>query len=75
MARHTNTKLLNEWIQKNGPDGISKLAVESGVSASTISKIRCGSVFPKKQITIDKLCRAMKVTEGELFPAKGKRSA
>lgn len=67
MIRRVERQLLDEWIDRNGPDGISELAIASRVSASLIAKIRIGCV-PKKEITRMKLCRAIEVTEDELFP-------
>jgi len=77
MKRRANRKLLDEWIGRNGPDGISRLAVESNVSASTITKARCGSVIPKKESTLQRICEVIGVKIDELFPlvrAGGKAS-
>lgn len=65
--RGLNRPVLENWIQANGPDGISKLAVESAVSASTISKLRYGRV-PVKSSTRLRLCKIIGVLEDVLFP-------
>lgn len=83
MTRRTNRQLLDEWLRRNGPDGVTKLAYESGVSASTISKARFGISVPKKESTRNKICSVLDVTEDELFPVSseprkaraGKRTA
>lgn len=70
-------QLIDEWIHENGPDGLAKLAITSGVSSSMISKIRTGRV-PYRPLTRRALAQALGVSEGELFPeerAKGKRAA
>lgn len=68
MVRRVNREILDQWLDKNGPDGISKLAVESGVSSSLIAKVRQFKIAPKKQSTRDKLCEALGVSEEALFP-------
>ncbi len=70
MERTTNRILIDQWINLNGPNGISKLAVESKVSDSTISKIRATGEAPKKHSTRAQLCQAMGHAEDELFPPK-----
>lgn len=74
-TRRTNREILDEWLERNGPDGISRLAIESGVSASTISKARFGISVPKKLSTRNKICAVLGVSEDILFPLRGKRSA
>lgn len=78
MNRKVNRVLIDWWVMENGPDGVSKLAIASGVSSSMISKIRVGRV-PARPITRRALARILKVEESELFPEdeseKGKVSA
>jgi len=76
MARRTNRKIIDEWIEKNGPNGQSKLAVESGISNSLISKARNGDV-PKKMSSRIRLARFLNVSEDDLFPLenKGKKAS
>lgn len=62
-----NTDLLNDWIAKHGPNGLAKLTVKSEVSSATIAKMRGGYVPPKESTRL-RLCRAMRVEEGALFP-------
>lgn len=59
--------VIDQWIDKNGPDGISQLAYKSGVSASTIAKLRGGRV-PTKASTRLAICRILEVSEDTLFP-------
>jgi transcriptional regulator with XRE-family HTH domain len=74
-TRRTNREILDEWLEKNGPDGVTQLAYKSGVSASTISKARFGISVPKKPSTRNKICAVLGVSEDVLFPFRGKRSA
>lgn len=67
MDRRVERSLIDRWIDKNGPDGLLELAKTSGVSSSTIAKARVGYV-PKKQVTRNRLCEALKVSENRLFP-------
>ena len=60
-------EIINGWIDRNGPDGITQLAYKSGVSSSTISKLRGGRI-PTKASTRLAICRAIGVSEDELFP-------
>lgn len=66
MNRRVARVLIDRWVDKNGPDGLLKLAQATGVSASTITKVRNG-LIPKKQSTRDRLCNVL----GELFPLVG----
>lgn len=76
MTRRTNRRLLDEWLHRNGPDGVTKLAFNSGISASTITKARFGISVPKKESTRRKICSVLEVSEDDLFPLiRGKRSA
>lgn len=68
MIRRVNRKLLDEWVRKNGPDGISLLAVESQVSAETIKKSRASGQAPKKLITCKLISTALGVAVDDLFP-------
>lgn len=67
MDRRTERDIIDRWIDEHGPDGLLRLADESGVSSSTITKARIGYV-PKKHGTRAKLCKALGVSEQELFP-------
>ena len=72
-----NIDVIKDWLAENGPDGVSKLAIGSKISSSTIRKIRSGYV-PKKLSTRRDVARFMGVTEDALFPlvgAKGRKSA
>lgn len=60
--------MLDSWIQHNGPDGISRLAVESKVSADTIKRSRASGVAPKKLSTCLSISSAMGVEVDALFP-------
>lgn len=66
--RKVNRTALDKWLAEHGPDGISRLAVESGVSASTIQKIRYNLVVPKKLSTLQRLSEAMGIKMDVLFP-------
>jgi transcriptional regulator with XRE-family HTH domain len=67
MDRLVAREFIDAWIDRNSPDGISRLAIESGVSSSTISKVRIG-IVPKKAGTRVQLARALNVAEERLFP-------
>jgi len=67
MMRTVRRSLIDEWVHDNGPDGVSRLALKSGVSASFVSKIRVGRV-PVKPITRRAMAKAIGVGEDELFP-------
>ncbi len=67
MERMINRPVIDLWIDKNGPNGLLRLAEKSGVSASTIEKARIGKI-PKRQRTRDALCAALNVSERTLFP-------
>lgn len=77
MSRTVARKLIDDWIDKNGPNGLLELAKASGVSSSMIAKARTG-VVPKKFRTRERLSTALGVSEDVLFPlvaAKGKRAS
>jgi len=67
MKKRVHRQLIDTWVQENGPDGVSKLALKSGVSSSMISKVRVGRV-PFKIITRRALAVAIGVEESALFP-------
>ena len=67
MKRRVAREHIDQWVGQNRPDGISKLAVKSQVSASHIQSIRRGLV-PSKEVTRQLLCRAIGVSENDLFP-------
>lgn len=63
-------QIIDEWIDRNGPDGLLKLAQKSGVSSSTISRARLG-VVPKKASTRIRLAKALERSEQEVFRSGG----
>lgn len=65
--RTVNRTLIDEWVTKRNPEGVSRLALRATVSASTIAKCRAG-IVPAKLSTRKLLCEALEVTEDELFP-------
>lgn len=65
-----NRTIIDKWIKKNGPDGISKLANKSMVPSNTISKVRTG-VVPKSDLIRNALAGALEVSESDLFPSVG----
>lgn len=65
--RVVNRTIIDEWVTENGPDGIARLAVRSGISSSMISKVRVGRV-PTKRNTRRDIALAIGVTEEQLFP-------
>lgn len=68
--RRVDRAVVDKWLDQNGPDGVSRLAVKSGVSASTIAKMRAGRV-PVKASSRLAICRSIGVSEEVLFPAVG----
>lgn len=66
MKRSVNRTLLDRWIAAHGPDGLSKLAVRSRVSASTIGIIRRGHV--PSELTRERLAEAIEAEEDAFFP-------
>ena len=68
MQKRVVRTYIDRWIDINGPDGLLKLAVKSGVSASTITKARLGYP-PKKQHTRTRICEAIGVAEHRVFPS------
>jgi transcriptional regulator with XRE-family HTH domain len=67
MNRRVERDILDMWIDQNKPSAVAKLALESGISASTIEKVRLGYVPPKKS-TRRRLYECIGVSENELFP-------
>ncbi|CAB4152597.1 hypothetical protein UFOVP610_20 [uncultured Caudovirales phage] len=67
MTRTVERKHLDEWIDKNGPDGALKLAKKAGVSSSLLLKARAGRA-PVKGFMRAQICKALGVSEDELFP-------
>lgn len=68
-----NRELIDQWIYENRPDGLSKLAVVSGVPSDTVAKARRGKV-PSK-IQRQKLAEALKHEEEKVFPLRASASA
>lgn len=60
-----NVALLQDWIEKHEPQGISKLSVASGVAVGTIQPLLSGSHNPSVP-TAKKLAKALGVTLDEL---------
>lgn len=69
MNRRVNRKLIDAWLEKHGPNGVSKLSVKAKVSASTISHARATSEAPKKLSTLQSLSEALEVDLDVLFPS------
>jgi len=67
MKRTVRREYIDEWIHKAGENGLAKLAIASQVSTRVIANARIG-LPPKKSITRQLLCRALKVHESDLFP-------
>lgn len=59
-------EIIDNWIARNNPNGLFKLAERSGLSTGSIANARNGKGL-KKLISIKKLCRALGVTEAELI--------
>lgn len=75
LSMKVNIDVFKKWIEENGPDGVAKLAIGSGISSSTIRKIRSGYV-PKKVSTRREIARFMRLPEDQIFPeSKGKSRA
>jgi transcriptional regulator with XRE-family HTH domain len=66
MGITVQRNLLDKWIEKNGPDGVVKLALKAGVSSSLLQKVRIGKI-PKRSNRI-LICKALNVSEATLFP-------
>lgn len=63
-----NTEMFKDWLDENGPNGIAKLAIETGLSVSLLQKVRSG-VAPKKQSTRKRILAALGFNECEFFPS------
>jgi hypothetical protein len=77
MTRRTDRKILDDWIERNGPDGVTVLAYKSKVSASTIQKARASEKAPKKLSTLQRISETIGAEVDDLFPKekpKGKAS-
>lgn len=67
MRRTVRREHIDRWIDGAGENGLAKLAVQSQVSTRVIANARIG-LPPKKAITRQLLCRAIGVSENDLFP-------
>ena len=68
MSIRVQRKHIDKWIERNGPDGLVKLAQKAGVSSSLMSKVRIGKKVPSLSTRLS-ICRALKVSEKTLFPS------
>lgn len=75
MKRRVNRQLLDEYIHQHGPDGVSKLAVESKVSASTIQKARSTGEAPKKLSTLQRLSEILGHNVDVAFPIEEEKAS
>ena len=66
MDLKVNRAPIDEWVDRNGPDGLVKLAQKAEISSSTMNKVRAGLV-PKKRSTRIKICRALQKKEADVF--------
>ncbi len=57
-------------MQEKDPYGIESLAIEARVSASTITKLKAGTI-PARKITRELIASALGLTENDLFPIVG----
>lgn len=71
MERTVRMDILNKWISENGPNGQSRLALNIGISVTTVSLCRRGYA-PKKYSTMDKIADFFNMERDELFPFLGK---
>jgi len=71
--RSVDRDLIDAWIYENRPDGISRLAVESGVPSDTIAKARRGKAPAK--IQRQRLATTLNQPEDVLFPLRSSKSA
>lgn len=67
MDRRVERQFIDEYVDRNYPNGLAKLSFVSGVPAPCICKIRNGHV-PKKQGSRLKLAAALGLEEDVLFP-------
>lgn len=66
-SRRVERQIIDEWIDRNAPNGLAKLSLAAGVSIALIAHARIGNV-PAKAGTRMRLASALKVTEDQLFP-------
>jgi len=67
MSMKVQREHIDKWIDRNGPDGLVKLAQKAGISSSLMNKVRIGNV-PRKASTRISICKALNVSEKTLFP-------
>lgn len=67
MNRRVERHYIDKWVNEKYPDAITKLAIASGIPASSIAKIRLGRV-PKSQDDRQRLSKALSLKEDVLFP-------
>jgi hypothetical protein len=72
MDRVVARIFIDEWVDKNGPDGLVKLAQKAGVSYSLLNKARNGLV-PKKTCSRLKISKALGLKEEQVFPVLAHR--
>lgn len=60
-----NRSKIDDWIRRNGPDGLAKLALKARLSTSLLSKIRGGKV--PKPLSQTLLAAALECSEDEVF--------
>lgn len=65
--RILNRALINEEIEKRMPQGLERLAIESKISSSSLSKMRSGQM-PVSERTVRKLSKALGVSEEVIAP-------
>jgi transcriptional regulator with XRE-family HTH domain len=68
MKRKVERSYIDQYIDRNYPDGISQLARESEIPANTISKIRANGYVPKNEKKLRKLAKACGASLDEVFP-------
>ena len=59
-------EIVDKWLDKNAPNGLAKLSLESGLSTHTISKIRLGYALKKEGLRL-RLAKAIGVSVEDLF--------
>lgn len=65
--RILNRALINEEIEKRMPQGLERLAIETRISSSSLSKMRSGQM-PVSERTVRKLSKALGVPEEVIAP-------
>jgi len=68
MKQNVRKELMNEWIAKNRPDGIRKLAEATAIPTSSLQKIRAGREV-LNPLMRKSLAEVLGAKESELFPA------